>query len=129
MQLLAAMMESYGRRKWLDVDAFNAKAWNRRVEGSKGCFFLRSHLPFFWHEVVQQGCISMKKTRHLDTTVLTLRQFVKATTDLCARWDASWVIPGEILLMADPALWMQKIASCIASHVKLILPDIPLNLE
>ena len=54
---------------------------------------------------------------------------MKATTDLCDQWDATWVIPGEILLMADPALGMQKIASYIASHVKLILPNLPLNLE
>jgi len=53
------------RRKWLDVDAFNAKA----------------------------------------------------TTDLCARWDASWVIPGEILLMADPMTTVLDPDPATASHL------------
>jgi hypothetical protein len=30
----------------------------------------------------------------------------EATSDLCAKWDAAWVIPGEVLLMADPVPWM-----------------------
>eukprot|EP00438_Fugacium_kawagutii_P012345 Skav221976 [mRNA] locus=scaffold195:995573:1003897:- [translate_table: standard] len=29
----------------------------------------------------------------------------QATSDLCAQWDAAWVIPGEVLLMADPVSW------------------------
>ena len=29
----------------------------------------------------------------------------EATSDLCAKWDAAWVIPGEVLLMADPVPW------------------------
>ena len=27
----------------------------------------------------------------------------EAFGDLCAEWDAAWVIPGQILLFADPA--------------------------
>ena len=29
--------------------------------------------------------------------------WLEAYVDLCAKWDATWVIPGQILLMADPA--------------------------
>lgn len=41
----------------------------------------------------------------------------KATSDLCAKWDAAWVIPGEVLLLADPMTTVLDPDPATASHL------------
>lgn len=47
----------------------------------------------------------------------------KAYTELCAKWDATWVIPGEILLMADPMTTVMDPDPATCSH--LVGPETP----
>lgn len=48
---------------------------------------------------------------------------VRAFRDLCAEWDAAWVIPGQILLFADPVTTALDPDPATASH--LVPPDSP----
>eukprot|EP00439_Symbiodinium_sp_Y106_P063394 s2740_g9.t2 len=47
----------------------------------------------------------------------------RAFGDLCAEWDAAWVIPGQILLFADPVTTALDPDPATASH--LVPPDSP----
>ena len=82
--------------------------------------------PHSWasvHKPPPSGKLSLKTC--LDSLDMALRQKwldvdafnAEATTDLCARWDASWVIPGEILLMADPMTTVLDPDPATASHL------------